>query len=143
MFATDQDSTAGSMLAGDYQRQALRCLAATQAVLESGRPQVAALLAVQAVRAAANALLTARAGLAALEESADPIVLLYTRFPLYRGARSLALGAEVLAYDDDLRHYGYEPEYQEAGELLAMANRFCAWATTRALPQSPAALVNI
>ena len=115
-------------IADAYRRQARECRAAMHAVLAGGWSQAAALLAVQAVRAGANALLATCVGIAATGQGADPLDLLYRHVPVIRGEEHLTIGAEVLAYDEDLRTYGFELQPEEADQLLMLADRFCAWA---------------
>ena len=121
-------TTADEAIAATYRRQAAECRAAMHAALAGGWAQAAALLAVQAVRSAANGLLAAHAGIAATERDADPVDLLYRCMPGLRTARQLAGGAEVLAYEEDLRAYGFPLDPAEARQLLALAEQFCRWA---------------
>lgn len=94
-------------IAATYRRQAAECRAAMHAALAGGWAQAAALLAVQAVRSAANGLLAAHAGIAATGRDADPVDLLYRCMAGPSADRQLAAGAEVLAYEEDLRAYGF------------------------------------
>jgi hypothetical protein len=129
MSAAKEYTEADDALADAYRRQARECRAAMHAVLAGGWGQAAALLAVQAVRASANALLAARAGIAATGNGADPIALLYWHVPALRADARLAAGADVLAHEEDLHFYGFESARGEARRLLDLADGFCDWAT--------------
>jgi hypothetical protein len=122
---------ADAAMAEAYRRQCRECLAAMRGACAGGRSQAAVLLAVQAVRTAANALLVTQTGVATTGHGADPVSLLYEHLPRYRRDEHLSVGAEVLAYDEDLRYYGYEAREEEACALLDLAERFCNWATAR------------
>ena len=124
----DGCTAADATIAAAYRRQAAECRAGMHAALACGWDQAAALLAVQAVRSAANGLLAAHAGVAATGRDADPIDQLFRRLTGTSTDRPLAAGAEVLAYEEDLRAYGFALEPPEARQLLTLAELFCLWA---------------
>ncbi len=95
------------------------------ALLETGRHQAAALLAVQTVRSAALTMLAASVGVESLDE--DPISLLWNRVPAVRETPALQQGANVLALHDDLTLYAYAVDGKEAEEIVADAAAFRAW----------------
>ena len=121
-------TTADEAISATYRRQAAECRAAMHVALEDGWAQAAALLAVQAVRSSANGLLAAHAGIAATGRDTDPVDLLYCYMSGPSADRQLAAGAEVLAYEEDLRAYGFPLDTSEARQLLALAEQFCRWA---------------
>jgi hypothetical protein len=128
MSVTKEYTEADDAIADAYRRQARECRAAMRAVLAGGWDTAALVLAVQAVRASANALLAARAGIAATGYGADPVALLYRHLYAPRAEALLAAGADVLAHEEDLHYFGYQAERGEARHLLDLAERFCEWA---------------
>jgi hypothetical protein len=128
MSVTQEYTEADDAIGDAYRRQARECRAAMHAVLAGGWDSAALVLAVQAVRASANALLATRAGIAATGYGADPVAMLYRHAVIPRAEAPLAAGADVLAHEEDLYYFGYEPERGEARHLLDLADRFCDWA---------------
>ncbi|HWE62132.1 MAG TPA: hypothetical protein VHB98_10500 [Chloroflexota bacterium] len=108
-----------------YRVQAAVYSEAMIALLEDGRHQAAALVAVQVVRSAALGLLAACAGVAAVEE--DPIALLWSTLPEVRQIPALQQGANVVALHEDLTHYAYSLDADEAREVVDEALAFRAW----------------
>jgi hypothetical protein len=109
-----------------YREQAAIYGAAMVVLLEAGRHQAAALLAVQTVRSAALTLLTACVGMEAVDE--DPISVLWNVLPAVREMPTLQQGANVLALHDDLTLYAYEVDIEEARDAVADAAAFSSWA---------------
>lgn len=127
MTAEEGTATADSTEADNYRLQAFECCLAMKLVCSHGWPQATAILAMQAVRSAANALLAAYAGVSATGEGADPIVLLYRHVRRFRTEPALAWGAEVLALEEDLGYYGMKLSRDETRRIVTLAEAFCDW----------------
>jgi hypothetical protein len=108
-----------------YREQAAVYREAMIALLETGRHQAAALVAVQAVRSAAMGLLATCMGDGPIDE--DPISLLWNRLPHARQEPALQQGANVFALHEDLTLYAYSVDADEAREVVDEALAFCAW----------------
>ena len=131
-----QGTEADEAILAAYRAQVADCRAAMDLLLEHGAFQAAALLAVQAVRAAATLPLATHTGTIAADE-ADPVAALWLRVPALRRARALWEGANVIALQDDLALYAYIVDGDEACELVQAAHTFCTWALARGSVAQP------